>query len=126
MTEQSLQKAVAAFLHSSLRRPTIWTAFPAGGGGAIRGAHLKAMGLARGWPDLLVMHPAAPGCGPVVVGIELKAGKNGQTAEQKAISEAFFACRAWYVLCRSVEEVERALRFCKVPVHASVGGKAEA
>lgn len=117
--EQLLQISVAQYLRVALRPPTIWSAFPAGGGGKIRGAFLKAMGLAQGWPDLLVMHPAAPGCGPVVVGIELKAAKGRQTPEQKAVSESFFACRAWYVLCRSLDEVEAALRYCKVPLHAT-------
>jgi hypothetical protein len=100
----------------------MWTTFPAGGGGRVRGAFLKTMGLQAGWPDLLVFHPH-PNTGLIVVGIELKAGKNDQTAEQRYVQECFFQCGAWYVLCRSIDEVERCLRFCKVPLHASVSGQ---
>ena len=81
----------------------------------MRGAFLKAMGLAAGWPDIIVVAP-----GPNVVGIELKTKAGTQTSNQRAISLAFKECRAWYILCRSLEDVERALRFCKVPLHARV------
>lgn len=119
--EQQLQISVAAFLRLALKPPTIWTAFPAGGGGRTRGAFLKAMGLQAGWPDILIIDR-----GPNVIGIELKAKTGTHTPAQKMIARAFHDVQAWYILCRSLEEVERALRFCKVDLHASVTALARA
>lgn len=116
--EQQLQIAVADFLRVALRLPTIWTAFPAGGGGRVRGAFLKAMGLQAGWPDLLVMYHVKTG--PLVVGIELKAGKGSQTVEQKAVENRFGYLGAHYCVARSVYEVESFLRIIGIPLHATV------
>lgn len=113
MTEAQLHKSVADYLRVALRPPTTWTTMPAGGGGRVRGAQLKARGLAPGWPDIIVLDR-----GPNVIGIELKVKKNDQSPAQRLIAQAFKDVQAWYILCRSVEEVEKALRFCKVPVHA--------
>lgn len=121
--EAALHRAVAGYLRAALKPPTIWTAFPAGGGGRIRGAQLKAMGLQKGWPDLIVMHEAPKG-GPIVLGIELKAKGGRVSPEQRGIMQGFHAIRAWYVLCRSVEEVENACRYVGIPLHASVMGRA--
>ena len=117
MSEAQLHRAVARFLDVALKPPTTWTTIPSGGGGRIRGAQLKAMGLQPGWPDLLIIDR-----GPNVIGIELKVKKNDQSPAQRMIAQAFKDVQAWYILCRSVEEVERALRFCKVQLHASVLG----
>ena len=114
--EQALQTAVAVYLALALRPPVIWTAIGHGGGGKVRGAILKAMGLKPGWPDVLVIAP-----GPNVVGIELKSAVGRLSPEQKIVAADMALCNAWHVLCRSVEDVEKALRFCKVPVHASLG-----
>lgn len=71
--EERLHRAVAAYLRVALQPPAIWSTFPAGGGGRIRGAKLKAMGLARGWPDILVLYPGGHML-TLVIGIELKHG----------------------------------------------------
>lgn len=114
--EQSLQIAVAAYLGHALKPPTIWTAFPAGGGGRTRGAFLKAMGLKAGWPDILVIAP-----GPWILGIELKAKAGRSSPAQLAIAEQFRAAGMFYEICRSVEEVERDLFLHGIPLSASVG-----
>lgn len=114
--EQQLHKAVADYLRVALRPPTTWTTMPAGGGGRIRGAQLKAMGLQPGWPYIIVLDR-----GPNVIGLELKTKVGKQQPAQRMIAQAFKDVQAWYILCRSVEEVERALIFCKVPLFATVG-----
>ena len=116
--EQRLQIQVANFLRLALRPPTVWTAFPAGGGGKIRGAKLKRMGLKPGWPDLIVLHPYE--LTTLVVGIELKAKKGRLSEAQAATCEALWAANARYVECRSLEEVDRCLRRAGVPMHARV------
>jgi hypothetical protein len=113
--EQQLQIAVAAFLRHALKPPVLWSAFPAGGGGAIRGAILKSMGLQAGWPDVLVMAP-----GPIIVGIELKAGKGKQTPQQIDIQNGFIECKATYYVARSVDEVEGFLKGVGIPLHARI------
>ena len=116
-TERAFHVQVAAYLRVALKPPTVWSTIPSGGGGRVRGALLKAAGLQRGLPDVLVMHPAREG-GPIVVGIELKVRKNRLSPDQRAMMQAFVDCRAWYILCRSLDEVRDALEFCRVPLHA--------
>lgn len=107
--------------HGGTLPDVVWSAFPAGGGGAIRGAILKAMGLQAGWPDILVMAP-----GPVVVGIELKAGAGKQSEQQVRIQNGFMDCNAMYYVARSVDEVEGFLKGAGIPLHARLveGGRA--
>lgn len=122
--EQKLHRAVADFLTVALRSPTIWTTIPAGGGGKTRGAILKAMGLHKGWPDLIIMHPGqlsimstwdrAP---TKVIGIELKA-KTKLSPSQKEVALGFKACNADYRVCHSVAEVESVLKSHGIPLHA--------
>jgi hypothetical protein len=121
--EQQLHKAVADYLRLALRPPTIWTTIGHGGGGKARGGQLKAMGMHPGWPDILVM--ARFPTGMVLVGLELKTKVGRQSPEQRAMEQKFKDCAAWYILCRSVEEVEKALRFCKVELHATVSPSRE-
>jgi hypothetical protein len=117
VNEAQLHGAVAAFLFRAIRPPVCWTTFPAGGGGKVRGRLLKARGLKPGWPDLLVIAP-----GPIVAGIELKAGKNGQSPEQKSVESDFHGCRCMYYVARTVDEVEGFLRGVGIPLHATAFG----
>lgn len=112
ISEAILHKRVAEFLDVVLQPPVIWTTLGHGGGGKVRGAQLKAMGLKPGWPDILIIAP-----GPNVLGIELKRPGKGarQSPEQAEVQEAFFGCKAWYCLCTSVESVGKALDFIRVP-----------
>lgn len=121
MTEHQLHVAVADFLRLALRSPTIWTAFPAGGGGRVRGARLKAMGLSPGWPDIIVIHPhprAQDGC--IVVGLELKSPKGKPSPAQDEMAWGFLRAGAHYPFCRSLEEVEKFLRQFGIPLHARI------
>ena len=110
VSEAILHKRVAEYLDAVLVAPIVWTTIGHGGGGRIRGAQLKAMGVKPGWPDILIMAP-----GPNVLGIELKKKGGYQTPEQKMVETAFHGCKAWYVLARSVEEVAKALDFIRIP-----------
>jgi hypothetical protein len=120
--EQALQISVAAFLRHALKPPTIWTAFPAGGGGRVRGAFLKAMGLQAGWPDLQIIHPLPNRShyGSLVVGIELKSETGRITNGQEAVRASFVAGGAHWYLARSVDEVEGFLKGVGIPLHARI------
>ena len=116
--EQALQIAVARYLGLALRAPTYWTAVDAGAGKmtAASAGLRKARGVKPGFPDIIVLHPL--GLNTLVVGIELKAGKGKLSPAQLGTCEVFWAVSARYVECRSIGEVDAALRRAGVPVHA--------
>lgn len=112
VSEAALHRAVAKFLVAVLAPPVIWTTMDAGAGKmrARTARQRKNRGVKPGWPDILIIGP-----GPNVLGIELKAKAGKQDGDQIAVQAAFHGCRAWYVLCRSVEEVSKALDFIRFP-----------
>lgn len=121
--EAALQAQVARYLDATLRPPSFWTAIGHGGGGLIRGAQLKRMGVKKGVPDIIVLHPVASagseyGCW--LIGIELKAPKGRQSPEQVAVQAAFEQAGGMYHVCRSVEEVEDALRSDGIPLFSTM------
>jgi len=122
VSEAALHKSVADYLRRALKPPTIWTTIGHGGGGRIRGAQLKAMGVQRGWPDIIVMTPDENNLCANVVGIELKTPKGTLSPEQKVMHAAFKSTWAWYFKATSVEQVETFLHAAKVPLHATAGG----
>lgn len=77
LSEARFHRACAGFLALRLRPPDFFSTFPAGGGGKMRGAALKAAGLKPGMPDIF----------PLIIngnvyGIELKAEKGHLTDVQ--------------------------------------------
>lgn len=113
-----MHRAVAEYLAVVLQPPVIWTTLDAGAGKmrARTARQRKNRGVKAGWPDILVIAP-----GPNVLGIELKRPGSGgrQSPEQAEVERAFFGCKAWYVLCSSVESVRKALDFIRVPMRAA-------
>ena len=55
-TESILQASIFETIKLVLSKDVLITCFPSGGGGKIRGARLKKMGLSSGWPDLQLIH----------------------------------------------------------------------
>ncbi len=125
--EQRLQISTANYLRMALRPPVVWSAIGHGGGGAVRGAILKAMGVAPGMPDLIVFAPGghAPYY-PIVIAIELKAPKGSLSPEQRDMAVAFRSVGVSYYVARSVEDVAMILRREGVKLHAAfLGSQAE-
>jgi hypothetical protein len=122
--EQALQISVAAFLRHALKHPTWWSAIGHGGGGRVRGAILKAMGVKAGVPDVLVMHPvgsvvrSANGCW--LIGVELKSEKGRLSTAQVLSKQAFEDAGGIYYVARSVDEVEGFLKGVGIPLHARI------
>jgi len=118
--EREVHAAVAQFLRLALRPPTVWTTFPAGGGGLERGRMLARLGLRPGIPDILVLHPAptvVDGCRSVIlVGLELKTEAGRQSVVQRNVEADFTAAGATYALCRSIDDVQAALADAGVPM----------
>lgn len=125
MTEAQLHKAVADYLAVAL--PTegcVWTTFPAGGGGKVRGAQLKGRGLRAGWPDIQIVWELGPahhsGCG--VVCIELKTEVGALSAAQRSCHEAIYSAGGDVYVCRSVDDVHAALSRHSIPLRAKPFG----
>lgn len=112
-SEAAFHRSVAEYLDRALRLPVIWTTIPVGGGGRVRGALLKAMGLKRGWPDIIVLAP-----GPKVIGIELKTEKGKLSGWQQGLRDCFNTCQASYAVARTLEHVEVILKQNDIPLHA--------
>ncbi len=111
-SEHQLHRSVVQHLEAYLRSPVIWTTIDAGAGKmrARTARQRKNRGVKKGWPDILIIAP-----GPNVIGLELKTEKGEMKPEQVAMEHAFFSCKAWFITCRSLADVEKALLFCKVP-----------
>lgn len=110
--EASLHRTVAAYLEYALPWDAWWTTIPAGGGGRVRGAGLKAMGYKAGTPDLIIVHEGR------ALWIELKAPKGRLSDAQADCHVMLDHAGSKVALCRSVEEIEATLRKWNVPVKA--------
>jgi hypothetical protein len=116
--EQNFQKAVATLLHAALPDDAWSSAFPAGGGGRLRGAILKSMGLAPGVPDYIIAHAGR------TLWLELKthARGSGLSATQRACHERLRAAGHAVEVVRDIVEVIRALDAHGVPHRLSITG----
>jgi hypothetical protein len=96
---------IAAYLRGRMPDGLLWTHFPAG---EIRdertGAKLKAMGLAKGWPDFIGFMPDAR-----MWALEVKADKGRLTPEQAAFRDALTAAGGHFALVRSWDDARAAL-----------------
>jgi len=111
--EESLQRAVAAYLDLALPEDACWTTIPAGGGGRVRGAKLKGMGYKAGWPDLQIVYRGRLIC------IELKSEKGRLSKPQKAMHERLTLAGAAVFTATSLAEVEHILHCFGMQLRAS-------
>lgn len=119
-TEQNFQKAVAQLLDKCLDSPVEWTAIGHGGGGKVRGAILKAMGLKPGWPDIIISVPFENKMcrHSIMVGLELKA-PDGVVSPAQKLMHVRLERSGWQIyVCRDMEDVVGALRLSGVPHRA--------
>jgi hypothetical protein len=107
--EQSLQIAIATYLARVLTAPTFFTAIGHGGGGKLRGAILKGMGMQAGVPDILIINRGK------CLWIELKAGKGSLSSEQIAVHQWLVAAGCSVTVCRSIDDVRERLDVWGVP-----------
>lgn len=103
--EDDFHRSVATFLNVALPQDAWWTTFPAGGGGRVRGAQLKAKGLKPGVPDILIVRHG------ICHWLELKAPKGRASDDQNlcAVHLGLAGCPTIHT-ARSLQDVERALR----------------
>ena len=110
--EQQLQQAAAELLSRILPDTVLWTAIGHGGGGRVRGAILKSMGLRAGVADLLISwsDPYIR-----VLWIEMKSKRGLLRPEQKEFRRLVTGLGHGYVVIRSLENLLVALRDNGVP-----------
>lgn len=119
MTEDQLHKSIADYLTVALEPPVWWSTFPAGGGGKVRGARLKQLGLKPGVPDIVVHCP-----GRAALYIELKrpkvAGKRAGklSGDQIDTHKDMKAAGCVIGICHTIGEVGEFLRGWQVPMRA--------
>lgn len=117
--ETQLQIAVAQFLNLALPPEVTWTAInPIPAKSKAAAGLSKAMGLRPGVFDLLFLWPIHQ-CGL----IELKSDSGRASGNQLDFADRLSAARIPYDYCRSVLDVERALRSWGIPLKATVGGQ---
>lgn len=104
-TEYEMQVTVAEALTMCSAQGWLWTHFPAGEHRhPAVAAKLKAMGLKKGWPDLLLLSPEG-----VLHALELKRGKAPLKPEQEGFRDACLARGVPWAVARSVDEALRIL-----------------
>lgn len=118
--EQSLQIAVARYLDLTLDPDRAYfTAIGHGGGGAIRGAQLKAMGLKPGVSDLLLTwRRETVSEQPLIGWIECKSETGRQSPEQRDFASRMRWLYHHYAIVRSLDELVATLREWGVPTKA--------
>ncbi len=115
--EESLQKAIVAFLGVALPPDSFMFAVPNQRGTRKRFEMgiLKAMGARAGCPDLVILHRGR------FIGLEVKAPKTGRLSDHQAtVADQIVQAGGFYSVVRSVEEVERCLRAWGVILRATV------
>ena len=110
--EQALQRAVAHYLNLALPDDAWFTAFPAGGGGRVRGAILKGMGLKAGVPDILIVWRGR------AYWLELKAPGGRLNMAQGVTFHRLWRCDSPAVVARNLDDVWQALTEWGIPSRA--------
>lgn len=121
--ENGLQKSVIDFCRVAIRRPDRFWWVPNGNNLSKAQAGMsKAMGLTAGVSDLhFAWATGSQRQFPCFGTIELKWGKNTETAEQEAFGADLVALGHTYRACWTIDEVVSTLTEWGVPLHASLG-----
>jgi len=118
--EEQLQRAVCALLAIyEAKHLLAFCHVPSGGYRTPAEAGiLKAMGVKRGIPDLLIWTPEGHS-----FGIELKAGRGKESDAQVLFRSTLESLGHRVYVCWSLDEVEAALRLERVPMVGKLAGK---
>jgi hypothetical protein len=118
--ETEFHVSVAELLDWILLPPAMFTTFPAGWGklGKATAGRLKASGMKKGMPDILVFgvhRMIAHRTYTNVIGIELKVGDNSVNSAQRGMFAQLQAVGIRTYVCRNIEDVVRALADANIP-----------
>ncbi len=118
--EQDFQITVAQYLDRALPREYAWTAIGHGGGGRVRGGILKAMGVKPGWSDIIILKPSHIFDLVRFIGLELKSERGALSQSQRDVRRLIKSVGGMIYVCRTMDEVEGALRAELIPLRARV------
>lgn len=97
--EQSLHQAVVAHMRLRCQPLTFWWHTPnEGKRGWVNAAHLRAMGMQAGIPDLLILKAGE------LFGLELKSAKGRLTPSQVLTMQRLMQCGAQVAVAKSLDE----------------------
>ena len=122
--EAELQRAVSAYLDLALGPGVMWRMVENRPRSKIAGALQKARGVRAGTPDILLWwlfgrpYSRSHGFGA----IELKSPTGVPSIAQKAFRDEFYVVGGRWAVCRSIRDVEAALREWGLPLRGSVQG----
>jgi len=108
--EQHFQSALVRDLRKILPGDCVMVAFPAGGGGVIRGKILKASGLEPGVPDLLFFYRSCTRA------MELKTKVGRVSKAQRAMHARLLGAGVLVETVRTLDEALDALRSWDIPL----------
>jgi hypothetical protein len=115
--EAALQRQIVGYLTWALAPPAMFTSFPAGGGGQMRGMILKGTGLRAGMPDLMFLYDSRTWF------IELKTEKDTIRKVRKGVLSKvqkdthadLLAARQVVETARNLDEVKELLALWAIP-----------
>lgn len=108
VTETQLHIEIYNVLKEKIKRNVLMTTFPAGGGGRVRGAILKRMGLVSGWPDIQLLHNG------VYHGIEVKLVNGKLSDNQRRIHKEIIKQGGYVEVARSKNDAINAIKDWKL------------
>ncbi|WP_341702594.1 hypothetical protein [Ferrovibrio sp.] len=119
--EQDLHRAVWKFLRVAMPDGCMAWHHPAGGlRPSAEAAIMKGLGTVPGLPDFFFCYWSR------LYGIELKTARGRLSMDQVAAHQALRNAGCDVEVCRSLEEVEAALRKWRIPLRASLLGRVAA
>ena len=101
--ERDVHARIATWLRACLPAPWKFSTIPSGGGGMVRGAMLKRMGLLPGLPDIMLWHPDGRW-----ISLEIKRPSGGTLSDDQKIWLAW--SRGNSTVVRGIDEAADFLR----------------
>lgn len=119
LTEFQLHKQAAEYFRTVLAPEVLWWHTANNPKSAKHGAWLKDMGLLAGVPDFLLYFRNADGWGELL-GIEMKARRGRVSDSQIEFGRRLNDEGGSYFVCKSLNDVECALKYCDVPTRGKL------
>lgn len=124
--EQKIHRAIADYCRVALPREVVWTTFPAGGGGRIRGGILQSLGLVAGVSDMLFMwrgrvyfDQGDSVAAPAIGWLEIKSDKGRLSPEQVAFSNRVLDLGHKTAIARSIDDARNVFALWEIPTRES-------
>jgi hypothetical protein len=119
--ERDTQITIAQYLDAVLDPCLcVWTAIGHGGGGKVRGAWLKRMGMKAGIPDIAIWWTTSHRDHLHCAFLEIKSADGRSSDAQDEMADRLSDVGAHVEICRSIDDVERVIFDCGIPLRRGV------